>query len=320
MYKQPTAIIAADIHLREDVPLCRTDDYFQAQSRKVRWLRKLRKDLNCPVIVAGDVFDHWKPSPFLLGWAIKSLPPFLAIPGQHDLPQHRLGLLPKSGFYVLKAAKKLWLLKGPKKARRRPGTRDPIKGPFPALSDCIQATTGLHGVVYGYAYGEKLRDPDEIPGRSVAIAHRLTWKNVLPYPGCAADSALDLLKKHPYDLIVTGDNHKPFVVKHQGRLLVNPGSMMRMDADQVEHRPRVYLWYAKSNSVERVYYPIEKGVVSREHITDQKKQEEQFQVLVQRLQEVDSELGLSYSRNVKRYLRKHRTRKEVIDIIWEAMP
>jgi len=310
--EQPTAILAADLHIREDVPLCRTDDFFQAQETKLCWLCKLQERLDCPLIIAGDIYDHWKPSPFLLGWSLKVLPQFYAVAGQHDLPQHRLGLLHKSGFYVLQKADKLKLLKG----SRKPKNGETEKRTFSVLSDRTEAATRC----YGYSYGETLRNPEPETGRrTMAVAHRLVWKTILPYPGCTAESAKQLLKKHPYDLIVTGDNHKPFVEKYRGRLLVNPGSMMRMDADQVTHKPRVYLWYAKSNTVERVYYPITEGVVSREHITKRKIQEEQFQVFVQRLQDMDTELGLSFKRNVKRFLHKNRTRKEVVDIIWEAL-
>ena len=47
---------------------------------------------------------------------------------------------------------------------------------------------------------------------------------------------------------------------------MNPGSIYRMEASQENHKPRVYLWYAETNTVEPVYIPIESGVISREHL------------------------------------------------------
>ena len=302
---KPDAILVADLHLREDVPLCRTDDYFQAQHNKVKWLRKLKRKYECVVIVAGDIFNHWKPTPYLLSWALKVLPRFHAIPGQHDLPQHRFDLLGKSGFSVLQNARKLDMIITP-------------DTPFSDLSGDPQESSIS---ICGYPFGKPFERPAKRQGtgRNIAVAHVLTWHNKLPFPGCTSSNALSLLKRYPYDLIVTGDNHIPFVVEYKGRVLVNPGSMMRMKADQEQHRPRVYLWYAKSNTVKPVYFPIEEGVVSREHIEERKGQEERFQAFVQKLKEVDEELGLSFKRNLKTYFNKHRVRKEVMDIVWEAV-
>ena len=87
---KPTAILTGDIHLRDDQPVCRTDEYFAAQHRKIKWLRELQEKHDCPVFDAGDLFSRSKPSHFLLQWAIQELPErFHTIPGNHDLPLGR---------------------------------------------------------------------------------------------------------------------------------------------------------------------------------------------------------------------------------------
>ena len=56
------------------------------------------------------------------------------------------------------------------------------------------------------------------------------------------------------------------MVKYKDRLLVNPGSITRQTADQAEHKPRVYLWFAETNSVTAEYLPIKTDVITKEHL------------------------------------------------------
>ena len=52
------AILTGDWHLREDTPICRTDDFQTAQWEKVRIISDLQKKYNCPVIHSGDLFHQ----------------------------------------------------------------------------------------------------------------------------------------------------------------------------------------------------------------------------------------------------------------------
>ena len=100
------------------------------------------------------------------------------------------------------------------------------------------------------------------------------------------------------DLIVTGHHHQTFVLEKDGRMLVNPGSLMRNDADQIDHRPCVFLWYAEDNSIKQVFVPIEKDVISREHIEERKEKENRLDAFVEKLgqQTID---GINFSRNLE---------------------
>jgi DNA repair exonuclease SbcCD nuclease subunit len=72
-YKLPDkydAILGADLHIRESVPACRIDDYINAQWTKLLFIQNLCEKNGCPFLVAGDLFDHWKPSPYLLSRCI----------------------------------------------------------------------------------------------------------------------------------------------------------------------------------------------------------------------------------------------------------
>ncbi len=292
MKNNPTAILCGDIHLREDVPICRTDNYWEAQWRKVRWLSALQEEMGCPILDSGDLYNKWKPSPYLLAQTIGCMPKrFYTVAGNHDLPQHNMELLDKSGINVLSAAKIIAL-------HTERIFREKLK---------------IDPAYYGsFPNEEKLND--------VLIWHVMTFQGRRPpWPGCTDSNATKLLKKYPnYKLILTGHNHKPFVEEYKGRLLVNPGSMMRMSADQAEHKPRVYLWHAESNTVEPVYYPIEEDVVSREHLDLVEHREERMDSFISRLN-LDTELGLSFQHNMEVFLHDNDIRSGVKDKIMGAI-
>ena len=295
---QVDAILAADLHLREDQPECRTDDYWKAQARAMKSLRELQKEHDCPICIAGDIFNHWKISPFLAAWSIIKMPKqSICIPGQHDLPQHNLELMPKAGLQVLKAAKVAQVLRSGDKI------------------DC-----GPSSSVYGYGYGEDVSGSlRKSSNRRILLTHQLVWHLKKPFPGCSTDSAMKLLRKHSaYDLILTGDNHQPFVVEDKGRLLVNPGSLMRMRADQIDHKPRVYLWNAKRNEVEPVFLPIKKSVISRAHIDKKKERDKRLESFVERLGD-EFEVGLSFEDNLKKYFEENKTSRKVKEMIMEVV-
>jgi DNA repair exonuclease SbcCD nuclease subunit len=290
--RTPTLILCSDLHLREDTPICRTDDFVKAQWRKLDFISNLQKKYYCSVLCGGDLFDHWKPSPNLLRLAILHLPKqFYTIYGQHDLPQHNLELAHKCGINVLEAGKHLTVLEGVH------------WGQIPPQKPRLWHTFSMIG-----------KTP-----RSILVWHKMNWKGHIPWPGCPDPSALRLLKKYPqYDLIVTGDNHQTFTQEYEERWLVNPGSMMRMDADQEEHKPCVFLWYAETNEIKRVYIPIEQGVISREHIELKKNRDNRIDAFVTRL---DSEwkAALSFEDNLEIFRKKNKVDPAIMQIIYKNL-
>ena len=286
--KSVSAILCADFHLREDTPICRTDNFWKAQWDKVDDIKQMQKAFQVPVIHAGDMFHHWKPSPFLLSTTIQHLPDqFWTIYGQHDLPQHNLDLSMKSGVNTLLAAGKLNLLKG-------------------------------------YHWGQS-PDDDNLrysfrffQDRKIAIWHHLTYQTK-PFPGATGGMAKGILKKYPqFDIIVTGDNHKTFVEEYEGRILVNPGSLTRQTSDQINHRPCVFLYYAKTNTVEEVLLNYEDDVISREHIEKTERRDERIEAFISKL-DTDWEAEMSFEENLERFAEKNNIRPEIMDIIYKAI-
>lgn len=280
-----SAILCSDFHLREDIPECRTDDFQKALWNKVKFISELQLKYQCKVLHAGDLFHHWKPSPNLLSLAAMYLPrEFYTIYGQHDLPQHNYELRSKSGIYTLFVSGIIEVLK-----------------------------KGVH-------WGKEVKEPTLMHnGRVILIWHHLTYQATKPFPGATDGMAAGILKKYPdYDLILTGDNHIPFVEEFAGRLLVNPGSLTRQSANQIDHRPRVYLYYAESNTVEPIYLSINKDDVTRSHIINVEERDARIEAFISQLNN-DWEIAVSFDENMKLFEQANKIQQPIMDIIYKAI-
>jgi len=293
----PTAILTADWHLRDTQPICRTDNFWEEQWNKVNFIMELQKQYECPVFHSGDLFHTWKTSPYLLSTAIRFFtdcsefrngPSFFTVYGNHDLPQHSVELAERSGTYTLGTTGSITIL-----CNGHWGDATPTN----SISDLLG--------------GEEFQD--------IAIWHKFTYTGNKPWPNCQESTAEQLLKKYPkYKLILTGDNHTPFVVKYKNRILVNPGSITRQTADQVSHTPKVYLWYAEKNIVKPVFLPIKCDVITREHLEMKEERDNRMEAFISRLKE-DWNVSLSFEDNLKEFLSANKLRKSVIELIHKAM-
>jgi DNA repair exonuclease SbcCD nuclease subunit len=287
MKPDPTAILTADWHLRETIPLCRTDDFFKAQWEKVKQVRHLQETYKCPVLHSGDLFHHWKPSPHLLAQTMMALPQnFWTVYGNHDLPQHNLDLMEKCGLYVLE------------------------------LSGHVIVTQGNH-------WGQSLtKDVYFHPERMIALWHVMTYKGTAPWPGCTDLDALTILENNPsYDLIITGHNHKSFIEKIDHRILCNPGSLTRQTADQIDHRPCVWFYYADDNEVVPYYLYAPANVVSREHIIKVEERNARIDAFVASLESeaFNVEDAFDFTGNLERFAKANNIRQSVMEIVRRAI-
>ena len=283
--KQPDAILTADWHLREDNPKCRTDNFVEAQWKKVEFINQIQWAHGCPIIHSGDLFDHWKPSPALLTKTLSVLPnKFYTIYGNHDLPQHNLELAYKCGINVLQEAERLKVLNG--------------------------------------THWNQVTAESDLPlpeNRKYLVYHVMTYKGKTPWPGCTDPKAGKLLRKYPqYDLIITGHNHQTFVEEYDGRLLVNPGSLTRQEADKTDHKPCVFLYYADTNTVEKVLLPFEEGVISREHLEVKQDRDDRIDAFVSRLNS-DFQGAVSFEDNLTRMIQENEIAESVAEIIYKAV-
>lgn len=285
--RKPSAILTSDWHLREDTPTCWIGDFQMEQWLSVAYVSKLQEKYDCLVVHTGDLFHHWKPSPWLLAQAMDLLPKqFFTVYGQHDLPQHNWELRGKSGINCLRAARRI---------------------------------TVLDGCHYGQEPDkESLFFPNREIDRKVLVWHHMTYITP-PYPGATGGNATAILRKYPqFDLIVTGDNHQSFYREYDGRILVNPGNLTRQVADQIDYQPRVALWYAETNTIEWVNIPIKEGVITREHIEVKQQRDNRIDAFISRL-DGDWVAGMSFEENLEAFFNKNQTRESVKQIIYTAI-
>lgn len=283
-HRKASAILTGDWHIREDIPVCRTDNSEETQWKKIRFISDLQKEHWCPVIHSGDLYNHWKPSPYLIAKTIEYLPDqFHTVYGNHDLPQHNLELQNKSGIHVLKMAKKLEVLKG------------------------------CH-------WGETPTKPSLIiKGRKILVWHVMTYQAKKLWSDMTDPKAAKILRKYTdYDLILTGHNHQSFVEEHEGRLLVNPGSIMRMDADQLDAKPCIWLYYADTNTVEPIYIPIEKDAVNRGHLDVVTERNHRIDAFISKLN-TDWEGNMSFEDNLEHFFSVNKTRDKIKQIVYKSM-
>lgn len=284
-------IITADWHLMDRQPICRTDDFWTAQWDKVDQILDLLVKYQVPVYHAGDLFDHWKTSPYLINSTLNYMqmfsPHFFTIIGNHDMPSHNIDNMDRSGLQTL----------------FKSGTVNQI----------------LFQGDWGVDYKKVKPIYYKHTSKKIVMLHIMTYKGTKPWPGCTDPECHELFGWFPKaDLIITGHNHKTFTARKGKQLLVNPGSLTRHKADQINHRPCVFLYDSKKHKLKKHYLKINKNVVSREHVDTQKRKKARFAAFISKLSQ-DWDLGLSFEDNIINALSTENIDKEVEQIVYEWM-
>jgi hypothetical protein len=192
----PIAIVISDLHLSLLRPACRADkDWLLIQADYLRQVRDTARDLGrLPVLCCGDVFDRWNPPPELINFALGHLPSgMLCVPGQHDLPNHRIEDMHRSGYGVLVRAGKIRDISGGK----------------------LHETENL--VIRGFGWEEPVQPCRHIPKNKlhVVVLHRYLFVDEKTcYPGAPESGKLSGKLKEilgTYDAVFSGDNHKKWM-------------------------------------------------------------------------------------------------------------
>jgi hypothetical protein len=297
-------ILSADWHLRDDTPQCRErDEYLAAQEMKLKFIHDVCKGNGATLLIAGDIFDAWKPSPWLISLALRYIPVgTVVVAGQHDLPQHNLAEIGKTGLQTLaEAGVAIIILSG-------------------GLQRVLGHSNVCLGAVYGWAFGEEAQNPPKGDnGVKILMWHHLTCKGGQPWPGAEADS-LSTVTSHfaGYDIILTGDNHQQFYGNSGKMVLCNPGSLMRMSSDQAEFEPAVFGW-SEDGTVTRIPLPIEKGVVkaTTSNAKAKESRDARMETYIKRAGR-QLEDRLSFTANLEQHFKTNKETKGVETVVWKA--
>ncbi len=234
--REPIAILCADLHLTLKQPACRADDdWMEVQKFYLDQVTELSYKLGgnefvgkyTPVIIAGDIFDRWNPSPELLTFAFRHLPPLIyAVPGQHDLPNHQYEEMDRSGYGVLVES-----------------------GRINNLGALAVSNIGACGL-FGFGWGKEITAPVSKWSETklfVAVIHQYVWKIGHSYPDAPESARIQSLNVPlgAYHVTVFGDNHKGFdVVLKSGTKVWNCGGFIRRKIDEMDYKPRLGILYS----------------------------------------------------------------------------
>lgn len=226
------AVCSSDWHLWHKAPVSRVaePDWYAAMARPLREIRQLMTKYQCPLICAGDVFDRYDPPPELINFALSEIPyPCFAVPGQHDLPYHRLDLIKRSGYQTLVQCGRV---------------RD-------LAPDDVTSTNEL--VMKGFPWGTPLtkcaRQHTLETRPRIAVVHAYVWTKTTGHVGATEDTRCAERRRllEGFDSLIFGDNHTPFDLKpidggkgYYGTVC-NCGTLIRRKQDERKHKPSVGL-------------------------------------------------------------------------------
>lgn len=311
----PTAILMGDTHITNKQPRARIDCYWETIQRKIKFICKLQEKYKCPILHSGDLLHKAKSSPGIEEWCIYNLPKeIVTIPGNHDLPNHNIKYFNDSSLGVLNASAAISVLESPD-----------LSFHFHHQNKSDNDLIEVRGFPWNTDLTKKYKKEDESRVmRKVAIIHELVYEDKHLWPGIVGYKARVILRKlKEFDLIVAGHNHQAFTYEYHGRLLVNTGSLSRYKADQVDYRPRVYLWYVESNTVEEVFIPIEDNVISNAHIISKKEKDKRRTAYIDMLKQThpssNKKKREGFVEKIEDYLRSNKVRKGVEEFIWECI-
>lgn len=292
-------IVTSDWHIRSSTPENRKDDFLLTQEKKIKFILEKSVKHKAPIIIAGDIGDKPKWENWLLRKYIslfKSHPEKIyALPGQHDLPGHRLDQLKQSALGVLIASKAV-----------SPLLKELIIGDY---------------LISPFPFGKKIKPPHLIKNKKhIAVIHTLVSKTKLWAGQENFISAKNLLRKYNYDFIISGDNHQSFYECYKNKTLINPGSLMRTTIGQKDHLPKCYLINLSEGSIQKIFLPIDfsSNVLNVEEIENKNKKDKRIKAFVNSLNS-DFEFKIKFSENLKKFFFKNKTNRRVKDRIFTCL-
>lgn len=288
-------LLTTDWHSTDSVPENRMDDYTTALINKINFIYNLSIEKKVDDILhAGDLCDN-----ALLGYGFYSILFNLiriktaTIYGQHDLKYRNKGNTPLDALNQTHPL--IHIL-----------TKEPL-----LVDNCH---------IYGASYGEKVPEIINKNMFNILVIHKMLLHTQEQSWQEGYDLGQMFLRNHNFDLIVSGDNHQSFYCKEKNRYLFNCGSLMRSRIDQIEHKPRVYIFDTKKRTFEEIFIPITpwKKVFDLEKKKKKEEMDEQIKTFVSNLAK-HKDVGLSFVDNLHGYLKRNKVDSAIQNIIERNM-
>lgn len=269
-------IFTADLHIRKDIPRCRTDaDWMDTQRRALLYVYSVAKERDCPVYIAGDVFNTSREPNECINMFLSVLKQFPdtrtgMIAGNHDLPYHAWENVDRSSIGVI----------------------------FRAFPDIIP--TVLLTDLAAYHFGKE-REEGSKGISELSMIHRLIFPDSDSRPPFSnASTAEELLEQYPESKwIFTGDYHRAFHFEKIGHHVVNPGTLLIQRADEAEYRTGFYFVDTEKSVVEFISTPAELNAgVNTQYLEDDRIRNDRIEKFTDTVRKKGS-LSLSFLDNLR---------------------
>lgn len=293
------AILFADVHLCQKPPLARSSetDWLLTQRDYLRQVRTLAEQHQCPVVIAGDLFDKWSSSSEVVNLALDELPDrTYCCRGNHDLPWHSNDDVRRSSYYTLMKAEKIIDLQA-----GRPESVGPLR-------------------LWGFPWGSEIRPLKKAHGLclEVAVIHKYVFTaKVGNHPGADQSGRLKNLAPilKTYHAVLIGDNHLSWSARLKETSILNPGAFMRRRFDEIKHKPHVGLLLS-SGRIEKHYLDVSKDKFA--DVPPEAMRENNFDQLVKELSDL-GDSAADFSESVRRFIEANKIGGIVREIILNAL-
>jgi hypothetical protein len=245
----PIALLGSDLHLSHTCPVARMceADWYEAMRRVLVFMSQWKQECDVPIILAGDIFHHYREPPELINFCIEHFPEMWAVPGQHDLPYHNIEHVHKSAYHTM----------------CRVGRIHTLLPDEPAPLGVRSGGSIKRLVLHGFPWGAPLQGLNALPGEdgtyAIAVCHHYVWMRGHEHPGATQDTYYETLrgKLEGFQLAHFGDNHSPFYSPGADPYpgILNTGCLMRRRMDEAQHKPALCLLMS-DGKVERLELPI----------------------------------------------------------------
>jgi hypothetical protein len=236
----------------------------------------------------------------LINFALKFLPKGISIPGQHDLPNHRVEDIKRSAYWTLNQS-----------------------GCLEDISDVECSFTSPEGDkvgVNGFPWEAPLHPPEYKlkADTRIALIHKYIWINDFGYPNAPVESRIDKMTLPiGFDYMFFGDNHTAFTCKVKEQKIINCGSIINRNTDQRHYKPRIWFLYS-SGEVKPCYLDTSRDKWIDPTDLKKIKPTVDLRGLAERFKKLATE-GNDFQTTLKRMLLSKKVRKGVKMIIRELL-
>ena len=319
------AVLTSDLHLSHKSPIARSAEksWYDAMKRSLDELRSVSEKYDVPIICTGDIFDRWNSPPELINFAIDNLPKMYAIPGQHDLPNHRLDEIEKSAYWTLVKSGIIINLTGKNSEYKFIGSTDFVK----------KAKSPL--CVYAFPWGIDIEPLPIGMGGAIhlAVIHSYIWTTGHSYPGADKNQRVGKYYKQleGYDVAVFGDNHQGFIIDAEygtkvalnktGQLtphVMNCGTLRRRKIDEIDYKPQIGLLHSDGSITPHFMDTSKDKFIDVDEARVKEKQELDISKFLQELKDLGSD-SLDFRDAANRYMDSQKTDDDVRSMVLDAI-